>query len=183
MFSAHYSSANVEIEIRWKEKEVRDGWMTEYEREEAGGRKWNVGQRKWVAERPASEQGKMFCMHKYRGVRKWLLRFFFFWQEMLKTRKRTERREVESDYYGVAENRNGSDLPAGRSWCWGSCLAPWEVVKPFRGYCSTRRTLRNSPSARAERSTGQVCKTRDPSTVICTRAVGALRSLQRQLVS
>lgn len=161
-----------------------EGWMDDRIWAKGGWRQEVKCRPKEVGSRATRKRTRQDVLHaQIQGCEEMIVKIFFFWQEMLKTRKRTQRREVKSDYYGVAENRNGSDLPAGRSWCWGSCLAPWEVVKPFRGYCSTRRTLRNSPSARPERSTGQVCKTRDPSTVICTRAVGALRSLQRQLVS
>lgn len=47
-----------------------------------------------------------------------------------------------------SQGNQWTDLPAGMSWCRGSCLAPWEVAKLSRGYCSTHRTLRISPSAK-----------------------------------
>ena len=53
----------------------------------------------------------------------------------------------------ISRPEERSDLPAGRSWCWGFCWAPWEVAKPSHGYCSTRRTPRNSPSATQEGKT------------------------------
>lgn len=46
--------------------------------------------------------------------------------------------------------KQGGDVPEGRSWCWGSCLAPSEVAGLSRGCCNIHRTLRISPSVQKE---------------------------------